>query len=156
MVRLKDWGSFPEHPWRGNFNSTMVRLKVHNKTIYYRILSVFQFHYGTIKSSARLVRNDFGRRFQFHYGTIKSVCLLYFTRYRRWFQFHYGTIKSSVPVWSSSKSSYFNSTMVRLKDNKTIYYRILSVFQFHYGTIKSEQTVLHGYVLRISIPLWYD
>ena len=49
MVRLKDCQQRGmAHPHR-NFNSTMVRLKVHRLQ---RLLfaEVFQFHYGTIKS----------------------------------------------------------------------------------------------------------
>ena len=58
-------------------------------------LSLFQFHYGTIKSSGVVGEAINLYKFQFHYGTIKSFVneagrIVIFA-----FQFHYGTIKSS-------------------------------------------------------------
>ena len=51
------------------------------------------------------------------------------------FQFHYGTIKSGDVVDALYLHFAFNSTMVRLKVSKPVYYVL-------------------AYVL--SIPLWYD
>ena len=52
------------------------------------------------------------------------------------FQFHYGSIKSRCPMWHMYILTYFNSTMVRLKD-AWIRPKVLSnIFQFHYGSIK--------------------
>ena len=52
------------------FNSTMVRLKVNVIHLPCRI-ALFQFHYGTIKSTASANGTLEGTTFQFHYGTIK-------------------------------------------------------------------------------------
>ena len=74
------------------------------------------------------------------------------------FQFHFGTIKRLKWAGISFLSSYFNSTLVRLKGLCfTIILIPLPEFQFHFGTIKSEQDhedSHRGYM--ISIPLWYD
>ena len=56
------------------------------------------------------------------------------------FQFHYGTIKRILEHSITGKVIYFNSTMVRLKENQSVVpARVASVFQFHYGTIKSKR-----------------
>ena len=53
------------------------------------------------------------------------------------FQFHYGTIKSHEFLFILELSSYFNSTMVRLKGRTCGFHDSKGVqFQFHYGTIK--------------------
>ena len=70
----------------------MVRLKeaaVDNE----RERTVFQFHYGTIKSP--------------EFDKAVDECLL--------FQFHYGTIKRYLCFYKPVKFTHFNSTMVRLK-----------------------------------------
>ena len=95
----------------------MVRLKVLDGSNDIRDYPNFQFHYGTIKSSPKLIELVKATFFQFHYGTIKSVGDM-----DKWFlpanfQFHYGTIKSSVPSNKPLACSSFNSTMVRLKDS---------------------------------------
>ena len=54
--------------------------------------------------------------FQFHYGTIKSMSVnLTYVEIGK-FQFHYGTIKRNNGTPCNTKSLYFNSTMVRLKE----------------------------------------
>ena len=79
-------------------------------------MSVFQFHYGTIKRTLRIDRTQATDKFQFHYGTIKR-------RYKR--------PQLCVAV-------HFNSTMVRLKGQRASQFQqIWIIFQFHYGTIKS-------------------
>ena len=56
--------------------------------------------------------------FQFHYGTIKRIRASH-RPYLLWlFQFHYGTIKRIHFFLIGSRFHYFNSTMVRLKDNR--------------------------------------
>ena len=75
------------------------------------------------------------------------------------FQFHYGTIKRySTHIPRAYPFLYFNSTMVRLKENRAEFFHLfyfyfnstmvrlkassetrisgLELFQFHYGTIK--------------------
>ena len=52
------------------------------------------------------------------------------------FQFHYGTIKSLPHPRSPNNNSYFNSTMVRLKELEARGIILERKFQFHYGTIK--------------------
>ena len=75
----------------------MVRLKEFEKRINDRF-ALFQFHYGTIK----------------RHKVVKVCCLL------QSFQFHYGTIKREVGEICKTTCQYFNSTMVRLKDNFSI------------------------------------
>ena len=53
-----------------HFNSTMVRLKAASGVITAGT-DVFQFHYGTIKSTESEGVRLIARKFQFHYGTIK-------------------------------------------------------------------------------------
>ena len=64
---------------------------------------------------------------------VHAVHIINFT-YRQ-FQFHYGTIKRCAQWEYPARQTYFNSTMVRLKD-----YLINPLLQ----------------VRQISIPLWYD
>ena len=80
-----------------------------------RLLDIFQFHYGTIKSSSSTISYSQRSKFQFHYGTIKSIRGIYVLAYVR----------------------DFNSTMVRLKAGSGYYPACSPLFQFHYGTIKS-------------------
>ena len=141
-------------------------------------VAIFQFHYGTIKSSNTPVCSSGRKRFQFHYGTIKRqrnllsvVWVQYFnsTMVRlkvvgqepaielAKFQFHYGTIKS-VATWNTLCPLWnFNSTMVRLKAGEpSTRTPCISVFQFHYGTIKRRKSRQKNRCNTISIPLWYD
>ena len=55
--------------------------------------SVFQFHYGTIKSLSQPDCIRIRPKFQFHYGTIKREIYRMGRENRIGFQFHYGTIK---------------------------------------------------------------
>ena len=57
-------------------------------------------------------------------------------RMKTQFQFHYGTIKSVIGSLGAIQNSYFNSTMVRLKDLGGHSSTVSVKFQFHYGTIK--------------------
>ena len=91
----------------------MVRLKVRT-ALEAETLSIFQFHYGTIKSG--------GQRkvlwLVVHFNST-MVRLKVFGNDglggKIAFQFHYGTIKSSPLVEVKPERPYFNSTMVRLK-----------------------------------------
>ncbi len=56
MVRLKGIRIRDVQAWDRNFNSTMVRLKGDYFVMYVCGVSIFQFHYGTIKSM--LLLND--------------------------------------------------------------------------------------------------
>ena len=56
-----------------DFNSTMVRLKEYNTPAAQKERYLFQFHYGTIKSSSTGSISFNSQGFQFHYGTIKSL-----------------------------------------------------------------------------------
>ena len=71
MVRLKVEVTNGDDSTKTNFNSTMVRLKVFND---WRdtVKTLFQFHYGTIKSETIEATLPSVMLFQFHYGTIKS------------------------------------------------------------------------------------
>ena len=157
MVRLKANTIFPFHTIQFYFNSTMVRLKdpiaqhcIHS--------TLFQFHYGTIKSiriiyervqriyfNSTMVRlkvrktvllNINFRNFNSTMVRLKDSSLSILAL-RQAFQFHYGTIKRRMCVTSRAVMVYFNSTMVRLKGGCLWKTRVCpAVFQFHYGTIK--------------------
>ena len=99
------------------------------------IVELFQFHYGTIKSFSSCSAEGTYWSFQFHYGTIKSGGVWVAEATVNKFQFHYGTIKSGAGLSVSGRTTYFNSTMVRLKGRLVCTVRI---------------------VVHISIPLWYD
>ena len=99
-----------------NFNSIMVRLKDRKALRHFFITELFQFHYGTIKSTAYCLAAYCLLPFQFHYGTIKSSSNKKTRIAKILFQFHYGTIK---------------------RGNTLDYSCFTAKFQFHYGTIKS-------------------
>jgi len=95
---------------------------------------LFQFHYGSVKSLnafAAAVINDL---FQFHYGSVKSFTNSALNRNANIFQFHYGSVKSEALVVVPWDRGYFNSTMVRLKE------------QLQGSFLVAAQ---------ISIPLWF-
>ena len=93
MVRLRRLLSLkPPLPTK-YFNSIMVRLRPTYTIGHLYNVTEFQFHYGTIKTSARLVDKLMLQAFQFHYGTIKTTARRHCRRH----------------------VSYFNSIMVRLR-----------------------------------------
>ena len=82
------------------------------------------------------------------------------------FQFHYGTIKSLPHPRSPNNSSYFNSTMVRLKDldiaqmsndynnfNSTMVrlFQNIKSFIFHFIIFSEEVYYIRIEILKISI-----
>ena len=93
MVRLKALKCLLTIATNGNFNSTMVRLKVIRLSSYFVGWWKFQFHYGTIKSFSEKNSYYAYMPFQFHYGTIKRMSDEDAKRIIELFQFHYGTIK---------------------------------------------------------------
>ena len=59
------------------------------------------------------------------------------------FQFQYGAIKRQELLQRQISFSYFNSSMVRLKDEEVlINCSIDTVFQFQYGAIKSFSLII--------------
>ena len=92
-----------------------------------------------------------------YYGTIKSCVTPYEQDAEKVFQFHYGRLKVFQPLPFLVLHCYFNSTMVRLKDQAAEGEIPTITFQFHYGTIKrGNQKAAQGACYYISIPLWYD
>ena len=157
MVRLKVLFCCTRSSILYHFNSTMVRLKGLRMLCNARC-TLFQFHYGTIKSTpplrppalpayfnSTMVRLKGERRVP---GEVRDFA----------FQFHYGTIKRKNCMELTSTPFNFNSTMVRLKESRTFAKGTnRHLFQFHYGTIKSLLPFrLMGLFPYISIPLWYD
>ena len=55
-----------------SLNSTMVRLKPINNGKIFVIRIKSQFHYGSIKTGAKMRYQWFNNRSQFHYGSIKT------------------------------------------------------------------------------------
>ena len=80
----------------------------------------FQFLNGSIKSLPLHGWEILRIGFQFLNGSIKSQNELYhlfdFTK----FQFLNGSIKSIIPAFEDAIESYFNSSMVRLKENEKL------------------------------------
>ena len=76
--------------------------------------------------------------FQFHYGTIKSFGQVYIEHYETCFNSTMVRLKAYPIRYPDNSLLCFNSTMVRLKavlPYEDLYIR--DKFQFHYGTIKS-------------------
>ena len=122
-------------------------------------ISIFQFHYGTIKSSKHRVNNTGIYLFQFHYGTIKRMLGVLQGIQSMVFQFHYGTIKRIDRLQSNGVcGKHFNSTMVRLKD-KGITRCVVLHQHFNSTMVRLKVLKITGIRLMegfISIPLWYD
>jgi len=76
--------------------------------------------------------------FQFHFGTIRSVIDSANTNSLSKFQFHFGTIRSQCDRISDSINSSFNSTLVRLEEATPFAKENEYQFQFHFGTIRSK------------------
>ena len=80
--------------------------------------------------------------FQFQYGTIKSSIGHAGQPLRFGFQFQYGTIKREKRLSSIQNLKNFNSSMVRLKGKQGYHLiTVIPVFQFQYGTIKSQRRI---------------
>ena len=97
MVRLKVSHGIMCERLSCNFNSTMVRLK-EGSAVTVGVTTIFQFHYGTIKSGISRENEFHDVAFQFHYGTIKSQHVTPSWTSITIFQFHYGTIKRLIGI----------------------------------------------------------
>ena len=120
-----------------HFNSSMVRLKDYRNTIIVIVLGYFNS--SMVRLKAYIIEDPiFFYTFQFQYGAIERGSCFRWRCYMRLFQFQYGAIERkidknderiaeiiSIPVWCDWKknlqvlgcnpSTYFNSSMVRLK-----------------------------------------
>ena len=96
--------------------------------------------------------------FQFQYGSIKSSIHKEMKRCLLKFQFQYGSIKRFELIFLPATFIRFNSNMVRLKVKlleKMI--KTFTEFQFQYGSIKSQiLSMLVVFPLLVSIPIWFD
>ena len=125
-----------------NFNSIKVRLKrsVNGEAFFF---SQFQFHKGTIKTSAVFSLalacsyfNSIKVRLKLVVAAISGVVL--------GFQFHKGTIKTFRSWCASMLPGDFNSIKVRLKRKGNDPHGLLfPLFQFHKGTIKTDDKWLY-------------
>ena len=79
--------------------------------------TVFQFHYGTIKSANADIADIGARLFQFHYGTIKSLSPLLILPLLLDFNSTMVRLKANLTRAKVKQKKNFNSTMVRLKAN---------------------------------------
>ena len=98
-----------------NFNSSMVRLK--DVTNVYRLIRSGNFNSSMVRLKARMLGINPAEE--------------------KPFQFQYGSIKSKGTVFKKSCFSYFNSSMVRLKEGGGEAVTQVNAFQFQYGSIKS-------------------
>jgi len=75
--------------------------------------------------------------FQFHIGTIKSLKSILKRTLHSYFNSTLVRLKEKIPVRHQPRYLHFNSTLVRLKVRAERQPLYLRVFQFHIGTIKS-------------------
>jgi len=94
MVRLKEGEEQLKRMEDINFNSTMVRLKEGKIDNFGKLVEIFQFHYGSVKSLFIVALCIRGDKFQFHYGSVKRLSVSLTFLVTREFQFHYGSVKS--------------------------------------------------------------
>ena len=138
-----------------DFNSSMVRLKDLLLSIFI-VTRLFQFQYGAIeRSSCTNSRSSL-------YISIpvwcdwKDVAVLVITPVEK-FQFQYGAIERSEAVAIPVKATYFNSSMVRLKECIP---RRNDVNCQHFNSsmvrLKDTDAQLKAKRIEISIPVWCD
>ena len=72
MVRLRDLLVPHECQHCGDFNSSMVRLRVEVAKLGVSVMAGFQFQYGAIKGTDKGVTRLKVTEFQFQYGAIKG------------------------------------------------------------------------------------
>ncbi|SFE65067.1 hypothetical protein SAMN05444380_11569 [Thermophagus xiamenensis] len=118
----------------GNFNSTMVRLKLLRPLRPRTPPMIFQFHYGSIEASSNKPIIQYRSNFNSTMVRLKLTS-----------NFSEGLIVSN-----------FNSTMVRLKLAAVAASSFISLFQFHYGSIEALLRNSIDINSKISIPLWFD
>ena len=143
----------------GDFNSNMVRLKECNNISTNVKTIIFQFQYGSIKSTKSKAMLLLRELFQFQYGSIKRDHSTYVSFFGKLFQFQYGSIKRRIlAILLQFDLLNFNSNMVRLK----VLYSIKNgmekmYFNSNMVRLKVEKTsndfrLFNG----ISIPIWFD
>ena len=144
------------------------------------LASMFQFHYGTIKSTMPMLFTETDIRFNSTMVRLKGVCAPYVFSAFSLFQFHYGTIKRVVEECLLALIACFNSTMVRLKGGRcgatpTAWFcsfnstmvrlkgAVVPIPTLPEGCFNSTMVRLKGHgsttlspVFFVSIPLWYD
>ena len=125
-----------------HFNSIKVRLKQWQLDSFTTDYLLFQFHKGTIKTNAQVMRLNALLWFQFHKGTIKTQQFDFNYKSSGVFQFHKGTIKTLVQIPLFLFWGNFNSIKVRLKQARPIVITRARQFQFHKGTIKTAVSAM--------------
>ena len=136
MVRLKEKTEQGYKMQKGNFNSSMVRLKAPSSTAVIRIF-LFQFQYGAIKSQRSNAGADSTTLFQFQYGAIKRISSSSCCVNSLDFNSSMVRLKEGAATMNLKLLSYFNSSMVRLKVFPISASSQNIIFQFQYGAIKS-------------------
>ena len=76
--------------------------------------------------------------FQFHKGTIRTSISFSIYGWLSLFQFHKGTIRTKQSRAMESQARYFNSIKVRLEPLNAPTWIGSAIFQFHKGTIRTE------------------
>ena len=121
-----------------NFNSIKLRLEPATRLFPFLVLTRFQFHKGTIRTSIQNGKTGYDS----HFNSIKVRLE------REWrdfggampsFQFHKGAIRTSYATSAGSANSDFNSIKVRL-ELKTANGEVANseTFQFHKGAIRTH------------------
>ncbi len=178
MVRLKVYYFKQEQQYYFRFNSSMVRLKEADE-LNSQFKAMFQFQYGSIKSSFQLLIIGQEACFNSSMVRLKEKGTETMLGFGIAFQFQYGSIKRSSAFSRTDFASGFNSSMVRLKveikgQNYTAINEFqfqygsikraafrrhpatLHLFQFQYGSIKSPDRTVPAISIGVSIPVWFD
>ena len=80
-----------------------------------KVVTTFQFHYGSIRTRVKRIYLEYLTRFQFHYGSIRTPADAILDRPLFLFQFHYGSIRTRGRTFPYSGNVTFNSIMVQLE-----------------------------------------
>ena len=101
-----------------------------------RLLSSFQFHKGTIKTSGDFkLASD--KKFQFHKGTIKTMRRRKGTIFFNDFNSIMVQLRLAVTKNKTFVHPNFNSIKVQLRQERHNIHATSGIFQFHKGTIKT-------------------
>ena len=143
-ISIPTWYDWEQNPkichyqiWK-NFNSNMVRLRVNLFII--SILGVKHISIPTWYDWELyiILGCNVGIIFQFQHGTIERQRFWKDNKHLWWFQFQHGTIESVSCVALQAQELYFNSNMVRLREELARQFPDkFYLFQFQHGTIES-------------------
>ena len=123
--------------WDLHFNSIKVQLELCSLSGGCSLVSRFQFHKGTIRTSLIAFSSVQSVLFQFHKGTIRTYCIVLLYS----FFINFNSIKVQLEQFlrfcSNPLLCYFNSIKVQLERCFNSWKGLRCEFQFHKGTIRT-------------------